>query len=255
MTKKRRRPIHLHVMVSEEEQALIRERMAEAGIRNMGAYMRKMALNGYVLHVDLSPVQELVSLQRRCSNNLNQVAIQANTYGGIYPEEITAAFTRRRSKLCNGTMKSCGGPFPICWKSSPPSCGSDLPGSGFAVPRLSRLLDILSRGGDSRGILVGPLLRSYNIHIEANRTMRTILKIIAAPFVLALILIVAVLTFLSCVAGAVCIVACVGLSLLAILCLLAGQTVGCIAMFVLAFWFPPLGSRPWAAGWWSVCMV
>lgn len=55
MTKKRRRPIHLHVMVSEEEQALIRERMAEAGIRNMGAYMRKMALNGYVLHVDLSP--------------------------------------------------------------------------------------------------------------------------------------------------------------------------------------------------------
>lgn len=35
--------IHLHVMVSEGEQALIRERMAEAGIRNMGAYMRKMA--------------------------------------------------------------------------------------------------------------------------------------------------------------------------------------------------------------------
>ena len=89
MTKKRRRPIHLHVMVSEEEQSLIRERMAEAGIRNMGAYMRKMALNGYVLHVDLSPVQELVSLQRQCSNNLNQVAIHANTYG-IYPSEIAA---------------------------------------------------------------------------------------------------------------------------------------------------------------------
>ena len=54
--------------------------------------------------------------------------------------------------------------------------------------------------------------------------MRTILKIIAAPFILALILAVAVLSFLSCVAGAVCVVACVGLSLLAILCLLAGQT-------------------------------
>ena len=98
MTKKRRRPINLHVMVSEEEQALIRERMAEAGIRNMGAYMRKMALNGYVLHVDLSPVRELVSLQRRCSNNLNQVAIQA---------------IPRKLKLCNGTMKSCGGHCPI----------------------------------------------------------------------------------------------------------------------------------------------
>ena len=57
MTKKRRRPIHLHVMVSEEEQALIQERMTEAGIRNMGAYVRKMALNGYVLHVDLAPVR------------------------------------------------------------------------------------------------------------------------------------------------------------------------------------------------------
>ena len=89
MTKKRCRPIHPHVMVSEDEQALIRERMAEAGIRNMGAYMRKMALNGYVLHVDLADVRELVSLQRRCANNLNQVAIHANTYG-IYPSEIAA---------------------------------------------------------------------------------------------------------------------------------------------------------------------
>ena len=86
--KKRRRPVHLHVMVSEEELEQIRDRMAEASIQNMGAYIRKMALNGYVLHVDLSPVKELVSLQRRCSNNLNQVAIQANTYGGIYPEDI-----------------------------------------------------------------------------------------------------------------------------------------------------------------------
>ena len=86
--KKRRRPIHLHVMVSEEELEQIKGRMAEAGIRNTGAYIRKMALNGYVLHVDLAPVRELVSLQRRCSNNLNQVAIQANTYGGIYPEDI-----------------------------------------------------------------------------------------------------------------------------------------------------------------------
>ena len=86
--KKRRRPIHLHVMVSEEELALIRERMAEAGVRNLGAYVRKMALNGYVLHVDLSDIRELVALQRRCANNLNQVAIHVNTYGGIYPDEI-----------------------------------------------------------------------------------------------------------------------------------------------------------------------
>ena len=67
---------------------MIADRMAEAGISNMGAYMRKMALNGYVLHVDLSDIRELVALQRRCANNLNQVAVHANTYGGIYPDEI-----------------------------------------------------------------------------------------------------------------------------------------------------------------------
>ena len=90
MTKKRRRCVHLHVMVTPEEQALIRGCMAEAGISNMGAYMRKMALNGYVLHVDLLDIRELVSLQRRCANNLNQVAIHVNTYGGICPDEIKA---------------------------------------------------------------------------------------------------------------------------------------------------------------------
>ena len=69
---------------------MIADRMTEAGISNMGAYMRKMALNGYVLHVDLSDIRELVALQRRCANNLNQVAIHVNTYSGIYPDEIKA---------------------------------------------------------------------------------------------------------------------------------------------------------------------
>ena len=72
----------------QDELEAIQERMASLGIQNMSAYIRKMALNGYVLHVDLSPVKELVSLLRRCSNNINQVAIQANTYGGIYPGEV-----------------------------------------------------------------------------------------------------------------------------------------------------------------------
>ena len=90
MTKKRVRSMPIYVWVRPDEMEVIQGRMAEAGISNLSAYVRKMALNGYVLHVDLSPVRELVSLQRRCSNNLNQVAIQANTYGGIYPEEIKA---------------------------------------------------------------------------------------------------------------------------------------------------------------------
>lgn len=88
MTRKRVRSEAVCLWLRPDELELIRERMAEAGIRNMSAYLRKMALNGYVLNVDLAPVKELVSLQRRCANNLNQVAIQANTYGGIYPQEL-----------------------------------------------------------------------------------------------------------------------------------------------------------------------
>jgi len=84
---KRHRDVPIFIWVNSEEHEEIQNRMAEAGIRNMSAYLRKMALNGYVLHVDLSPVKELVSLQRRCSNNLNQIAIHAHTYG-IYEHEI-----------------------------------------------------------------------------------------------------------------------------------------------------------------------
>ena len=78
--KKRVRDVPLYVWVRPDELEAIRGHMEEAGIRNM-------ALNGYILHVDLSPVQELVSLQRRCANNLNQVATHANSYR-VYQEEI-----------------------------------------------------------------------------------------------------------------------------------------------------------------------
>lgn len=74
-------------MVTDEEFEAIHKRMDEMGVTNTGAFVRKMALNGYILNVDLSPVKELVSLQRRCANNLNQVAIHANTVG-IYQSEI-----------------------------------------------------------------------------------------------------------------------------------------------------------------------
>ena len=87
--KSRKRNIHLHVMVTQEELDTIRQRMKEAGITNTGAFVRRMALQGHIFHVDLSPVRELVSLQRRCANNINQVAIHANTYG-IYQSEILA---------------------------------------------------------------------------------------------------------------------------------------------------------------------
>lgn len=84
---RRKRDVLLSAWVSTKEYNTLMQRMGEAGTQNVSAYIRKMTLNGYVLNVDISPVRELVSLLRRCSNNLNQVAIHANTYG-IYEHEV-----------------------------------------------------------------------------------------------------------------------------------------------------------------------
>ena len=84
----RTRNIHLHFCVNEEERELIRERMASIGVTSMGAYFRKMSIDGYIINLDLSDVREMVSLLRRCSNNLNQYAKRANETGSIYAADI-----------------------------------------------------------------------------------------------------------------------------------------------------------------------
>ena len=62
--------------------------MAEMQVQNRSAYLRKMALDGYCVNLDLSDIKELVSLLRRCSNNLNQYTKKANSTGSIYAEDI-----------------------------------------------------------------------------------------------------------------------------------------------------------------------
>jgi len=54
----------------------------------MGAYLRKMSLDGYCINLDLQDVKALVTLLRRCSNNLNQYAKRANETGSIYQTDI-----------------------------------------------------------------------------------------------------------------------------------------------------------------------
>ena len=67
---------------------MIRERMASLGVTSLGAYFRKMSINGCHINLDLSDVRELVSLLRRCSNNLNQIAKRANETRSIYETDI-----------------------------------------------------------------------------------------------------------------------------------------------------------------------
>ena len=68
-----------------------------------------------------------------------------------------------------------------------------------------------------------------------------VLKILAAPFVVVLTILAAVVSFLFCVAGAVCVVGCVVLTLLAVVLFIGGQTMGGIVFLVLAFLVSPFG--------------
>ena len=80
--------IRIYTKVTPEELARIRKRMEKMQVQNRSAYLRKMALDGYCVYMDLSDVKEMVSLLRRCSNNLNQYARKANGINRLYAEDI-----------------------------------------------------------------------------------------------------------------------------------------------------------------------
>jgi len=84
----RTKTVHFNFYASEEEAALIRQRMKDSGVVNLSAYLRKMAIDGYHINLDLSDVRELVSLLRRNSNNLNQMVRRANETRSIYEADI-----------------------------------------------------------------------------------------------------------------------------------------------------------------------
>ena len=79
---------YIHIRVTPEEVDRIKERMEEAGIRSMTAYLLRMALNRFVIVMDLSDLKEILRLLQISGNNLNQYAKRANETGSIYREDI-----------------------------------------------------------------------------------------------------------------------------------------------------------------------
>ena len=74
--------------VSEEELEQIRERMAVYGTTNMSAFIRKMAIDGYVVKLDLPELKEMTRLLSSYSNNLNQIARRVNATGNVYSSDL-----------------------------------------------------------------------------------------------------------------------------------------------------------------------
>lgn len=102
--KKENRNVQLHFFVTEPEAKLIKERMAELGITNFSAYLRKMAVDGYIIHLDMGDIQEMIRLLRICSNNLNQYTRRANETGSVYAADVEDLRTRL-DDLWNGMDK------------------------------------------------------------------------------------------------------------------------------------------------------
>ena len=84
----REREIQLKFRVTPEERELIEAKMAQLGTQNMAAYLRKMALDGYVVRLELPELREMVSLLRRSSNNLNQLTRRVHETGSIYDADL-----------------------------------------------------------------------------------------------------------------------------------------------------------------------
>jgi SepF-like predicted cell division protein (DUF552 family) len=85
---KRKRNVQILFCVTQEEKNLIRRKMLLSKTRNMGAYLRKMAIDGYIVNVDTTPMKQIYNEMHKIGININQIAKKVNTTGDIYYDEI-----------------------------------------------------------------------------------------------------------------------------------------------------------------------
>lgn len=63
--------------------------MSVIGIQNLSGYLRKMAIDGYIINFDVPELKEIIKLLRSTSNNINQIAMKVNASGVIFKNEIS----------------------------------------------------------------------------------------------------------------------------------------------------------------------
>lgn len=85
---KRKRDVPLLFWVSKQEKELIEEKMAQLGTDNLSAYLRKMAIDGLVVKLELPELREMISLLRYSSNNLNQLTRHVHETGRLYDTDL-----------------------------------------------------------------------------------------------------------------------------------------------------------------------
>ena len=84
----RKRPIVLRCPVTAEERKLIEQKMAQIPTKRIGAYLRKMAIDGYIIYTDTTDIKEMNQILCAISRNINQIAKRLNGGGTVYQEDM-----------------------------------------------------------------------------------------------------------------------------------------------------------------------
>lgn len=92
----RTRPIRIEFCVTEQEKELIESKMAQLGTRNMGAYLRKMAIDGYIIKVDYTEQKKLAAAVSRAAANINHICRRINQTGHFYEDDIVELKAKQR---------------------------------------------------------------------------------------------------------------------------------------------------------------
>ena len=86
--KNRTRPARIEFRVTEQERQLIQKMMEQLGTKNMGAYLRKIAIDGYIIKVDYTEQKKLAAAISRVAGNINQICRRINQTGHFYEDDI-----------------------------------------------------------------------------------------------------------------------------------------------------------------------
>ena len=88
MAANRKREVQLNFRVSPHELELIEKKMSQVGTKNREAYLRKMAIDGIVVNLEIPEMKDLLSLMRYTSNNINQLTRRVHETGRIYDADL-----------------------------------------------------------------------------------------------------------------------------------------------------------------------
>ena len=84
----RKRNIQIKFYVTEDEKRLIDEKMSQLPTHRYGAYLRKMAIDGYIIYVDTKDIKEMNKLLSAIGRNINQIAKRVNAEGSTYQADM-----------------------------------------------------------------------------------------------------------------------------------------------------------------------